>query len=1054
MPMQAQTIQIDSTFTSDGEIFPFGPNDTIYGLTISGHVTLSSDTSLVRVILTDDSGNEWMVYEAYPMIVTDSAFDLEEVCDETCYLEEFHPHSLIIQIIDGEISISELLCSTTRYQNLSELQQQAKRSKDLEKVQLMNQYIASKDWDWIADTNEVVGMYYSEKVIAYYNKYNLLGRDYYSEGSFYTILHDCVPQYNDNTIISSFNWREKHNANLSGSPYWDHDPDDEVPGNGWMTGLRSQVCGSCSAFASIASLEAAINLYANYQFDVEEGSVENPVRFSERDAFVCSAFQGNVGCDCTGKFIYEILNKIRDYGVVNEECFPKVNTDYCPGHILNCSPPNTSKCTDPLWTASICQRDVYDLYDYESQIERSNWLKKLILDNGPLTAEIRSTHVLTVPGHAVSLIGFEFNQSTGQIDWIYKNSAPKSYCYEPLYLGSDGVEGCPYIVNNVNAFVYDEPCPLPDESPIMVSSSNEEFEYKVHENDFDKDGYYNWGIGEKPSDYHCSQEEDSNDDNNRIGPYEEDYSGRPVVPLLKVQFGEGLVGTEIKDDDVYNLDEENNSEDIDFAFQIKNTGNAQLNLVPNQLTEDRGTVAIESQSSPEYFEIKDSNLPDTSVCWSFGDNYTTFRITLKANAEAGATAHIYIYFEEEQGVEPVFEFTLIYNGCQTDAESYIVDNEQIWDGYRSQLKDVCVASHGVLTITGTVLLSPGVDIEVWPGGVLDIDGGTLTNSCENQLWNGIQVWGSNHCQSFPEYFGQVNLKNNAVIENARVAISNYAFTEVLQSGGIIYATDAIFRNNQIAVHYRQFTNMYLGQEHPYRSQFTRCKFEFDQVGLYLDGCTGFHVEENYFDQDDDYEFHNTGIVGKDAGVTSNEIYNNFFTTRFEVGITALNKNKGSDQFHGLQIKCNEFTELGPFTSDILVYENGTPTINSGIAQNQGSDASESSPAGNLFSRNLSDAWKDYVNQVDRTRIDYFMNDPQSEIRVEPRWYTNNIFLHNTNITFNKERSCKSHLTIPDPKPDPPHLRAELESFALKIDSARTELNTWVDGGNTDQLYQM
>jgi len=67
-PMQAQTIQIDSIFTSDGEIFPFGPNDTIYGLSISGSVTLSSNTSLVRVILTYNSGNEWMVFESYPLI--------------------------------------------------------------------------------------------------------------------------------------------------------------------------------------------------------------------------------------------------------------------------------------------------------------------------------------------------------------------------------------------------------------------------------------------------------------------------------------------------------------------------------------------------------------------------------------------------------------------------------------------------------------------------------------------------------------------------------------------------------------------------------------------------------------------------------------------------------------------------------------------------------------------------------------------------------------------------------------------------------------------------
>lgn len=62
-PIKAQTIIIDSTFTQDGIIFPFNQNDTIYGLSISGSVELFSDTSLVRVILSDQNGNEWMVYD-------------------------------------------------------------------------------------------------------------------------------------------------------------------------------------------------------------------------------------------------------------------------------------------------------------------------------------------------------------------------------------------------------------------------------------------------------------------------------------------------------------------------------------------------------------------------------------------------------------------------------------------------------------------------------------------------------------------------------------------------------------------------------------------------------------------------------------------------------------------------------------------------------------------------------------------------------------------------------------------------------------------------------
>ena len=182
--MKAQTIQIDSTFTADGEIFPFLPNDTIYGLSISGSVTLNSDTSLVRIILSDDSGNEWMVYEAYPMIVTDTAFEFEEECDETCYLEEFYPHAIEIQIIDAEIEISHLTISENYYVNLADLQYQAKRNKDLEKVGLINQNPETKGWNWIADENGFVNMYFNEKAARFYYKYYLLDLDFYSSGTY------------------------------------------------------------------------------------------------------------------------------------------------------------------------------------------------------------------------------------------------------------------------------------------------------------------------------------------------------------------------------------------------------------------------------------------------------------------------------------------------------------------------------------------------------------------------------------------------------------------------------------------------------------------------------------------------------------------------------------------------------------------------------------------------------------------------------------------------------------------------------------------------------
>jgi len=66
---KAQTIDLYTTFTEDTIIYPFSHYDIIYGLSITGSVELESDTSLVRVILSDQNGNEWMVYEAYSLIL-------------------------------------------------------------------------------------------------------------------------------------------------------------------------------------------------------------------------------------------------------------------------------------------------------------------------------------------------------------------------------------------------------------------------------------------------------------------------------------------------------------------------------------------------------------------------------------------------------------------------------------------------------------------------------------------------------------------------------------------------------------------------------------------------------------------------------------------------------------------------------------------------------------------------------------------------------------------------------------------------------------------------
>ncbi|MFA4852159.1 MAG: C1 family peptidase [Bacteroidales bacterium] len=804
-PMKAQTIQIDSLFTSDGEIFPFEPNDTIFGLSISGTVTLLSDTSLVRVILTDNSGNEWMVYEAYPMIVEDTSINFVEECDETCYMEGLLPSSISVQIYNAEISISYLLCSTTRLENLSFLQNQAKTTKDLLKVQQMNNYITFKGWDWIAGMNELVNMYYHDKANIFNKRYNLLGRDFYSGGSYYSVMHDNIPQYNDRSIISSFDWREKHNANLNGSPYFMEDG--EHSGNGWLTGLSCQgSCGACSAFACIASLEAAINLYANYQFDVYESA-----RFSERDAFNCSPFwNGEVGCNCQdGKIISTILQKFQNEGVVNEECYPKPEdmSDFCEGTGETCES-FSSKCLNPDWTAQICGWKYYNFNGLETPTERANFLKELILENGPLTIDI-----LFYPGplskaHAVSLVGFKFNEATGKIDWVCKNSwgpgwGNNGYIYEPFHLGDGALENKPQIVD-MYAFKYD-PLTCPD--PLTITSKNEpSFELIPQENDFDKDGYYNWGIGKKPSNYLCSQEEDSNDDYNRIGPSDDNYFGIPVHPEMQVTYGI-INGIPVKNGDIINISG-NSSVDNLYTFQVSNNGNAQLNFQKVSIPiPPHAYIDIDFQNHPGWFEYYEGDYLDAAICM-FSDE--TFQIKLNRLAEPGDLAHIRIYVNEPDIDD--FEFTMIYYGCETTPGSYPIENLVRWDDpYMTQLQDIDIKSNGELIVTGTVFLSSQADIVVERGGKLIIDGGKFTASCDN-LWNGIQVWGySDKSQFDPEFPpGKVELSSNAVIENARIGIATVksvnGVVDENYAGGKLLCREATFLNNIYGIRFYNYRN--------------------------------------------------------------------------------------------------------------------------------------------------------------------------------------------------------------------------------------------------------
>ena len=114
-----------------------------------------------------------------------------------------------------------------------------------------------------------------------------------------------------------------------------------------------------------------------------------------------------------------------------------------------------------------------------------------------------------------------------------------------------------------------------------------------------------------------------------------------------------------------------------------------------------------------------------------------------------------------------------------------------------------------------------------------LDGCTLQGSCGNEMWPGIEVWGDAQAHQQEEngsYLqGYVELKNGATIENAQCAIRLHNPLVSGTSGGIVHASDAVFRNNAMAVEAVDYTNHFtMGQrELDYNGWFHNCSFIVD-----------------------------------------------------------------------------------------------------------------------------------------------------------------------------------------------------------------------------------
>jgi len=1146
--MKAQTIEINNTFTSDEVIFPFEGVDKIYGISISGSVNLYSDTSLVRIIYTDINDMQWMVYEAYPLIVNDSVVTLDNACDETCFLDESLTYSITIQIINAQISISNLNINSEYEEEFSFRQYQAKRNKDLAKIQQMNANIQARGWNWTASDNEIVEKFFTDKRTIFSNdKFNMQGFDYYKNGVFkYISRYEIMPDSNS-LLPKSFDWRSKHDATTPGSKY-DFGP------KGWITPLNQDQgsCGSCWAFASISTLEAVINLFYNDSINYD---------LSEQD-LLCNLLTTN--CDSGGS-VYKAFTYCITDGVIDENCLEYGGFDHFSPQC------QYSLCTNPESIVRITSQFSITNPSYDD-------LKAYLMSYGPIAIGYKPWT------HSMCLIGYETDENFNT-SWIFKNSWFEDNPFDTI------------------------------QSPISDFGEKRLIEFPVWDDsitheikclDQDKDGYYNWGIKIiKPETCPllCSDEKDWNDNNNRIGPADINFNGLSVAPAMQVSLGSGLFGSQINDGDLVMIAGDT-ANDITYSIQIKNTGTAQLNLKQNLFGD--GIVEIEYQSPTYQFQLIDP--PENSICMN--NDTTTFRIKMFQGAQTGSLAHIHIHLNEPD-MDPIFEFTLVYNGCETLPGYDSINSLVEWsDTCRAQCKDLHIQRNGLLIVKDTVMLSPDADIIIEPGGKLILDGGKLTRLCNNELWNGIQVWGDSSLSQYPDTNqGYLGIRNGGIIE---YAVTGAFVGKIIDgdtlfagSGGIVEAEDAIFLNNETDVEFLPFIN-----DHPLNGNeisnasvfrnsafktcdpdgligkvknhvlldgvngvdFYACSFLFEETvgqdiaeadrgagicaldaqvyvkgrcnsqsvpctsydscyfknlrygirafgtggfqyldvsesvfdkntagmylsgyhhpvvvsshfntgtghdlipgqenafygGLYMDGSSGYLVENNYFAGPnamvpDSGSVIKIGIYIKDSGTDENEIYNNYFTG-LDAGIVAEGTNKGKET--GLCLKCNDFRTC---LNDMMVTDSAFSGRGrgAGIKENQGTDDTLSYMlAGNTFTPDVQGLqavdngnnekyfWS-YLNNADHFNYYHHAEDPYYvTFPLDSSNYSyNDILLVNKGTYFLKTRACPKRPSSPGYKSveDP---RLEKITADIQLATLQNTFDSLLDGGSTENL---
>lgn len=781
-------------------------------------------------------------------------------------------------------------------------QKQTKTAVDSIKIEKLNNYIVTKKMIWKAGNTFFSNQFYNERKIIFGNKPNTHGFEFYTSGIF--SINESTSLWNQPhyDIIENFDWRSRHNANKTGSPYIDFD----TLGSGWMTGIKCQngcwnttlnkwectkkeeciapniwrETGSCQSFATLGAIEGLSNLYYNrhFDFDLSEQQLASPP--SPTSNFPCAGNLNGSG---------NIYQLIANDGVVDENCFPFEGISVSCDSICN-TPDNIIKVSG---------------FNFVNPLTPEN-LKKNLIANGPL---IWSKIPSIAPNHQVALVGFDI---VDEGDFLYYDNLNQAVLVEPdcPFIGmtywflrnSYGLQGG--LNGYYNIIVYSPPESVRKiELPILSEQYDSTY---IICWDADQDGYCNWGIGQtKPLTCpECQTEKDGNDADTSLGPIDE-YGFCSIINNYQTSF-----------ETHYDNWKQVASDQTDWR---KHSGEVFLNYGPSKAYEGNyyfyfnGTL-----TDPDKIAIIESPLIQfglDSICYikldfayycHFGSGLAS-SLVVQGSSNSGdewydvwsSTGSVTNSWDTAWHIASVLlspntnkvRFKAV-NGSYPPQSNIGIDKVQIskisqnypWliEGNRAFYGQINICGDIIIDSASTLTLKPGCKLLMNEGkkiivrryGRLNSDSAIITSSGLN-LWKGIEVWGNNNETNSHPSQGRLFVYNHSSIENAECAVRTTRISEQTQMGIPEYTGGMVWIYN----HSKMLNNLKTAEFLPYTGGVSLSRFTTNSV---------IELNDNYFGPPVNEMIHLCMIDGVYfSDVTFCDLRTNVPVTQKAIGINAF-----------------------------------------------------------------------------------------------------------------------------------------------------------------------